>query len=95
MNLPEIEVVGLQSPQRLLQHFGGEPRFATMRTHLCHQKDFVAPALEALPHPIFRFPTMVFPAVVEERDPAIHGFLDNSNCGRKIGRIAEMMATEP
>ena len=65
-----------------------------MRADLRHQKNFVAAALQALPHPVFGFTAMVFPTVVEESDAAIDRLLDNSNRSGHIGRIAEMVTTK-
>ena len=94
MDLPEIEVVGLKATQRLFQHFGGEAGFAAVGADLGHEEDFVAAALQALAHPVFRFAAMVFPAVVEEGDAAIDCFLDDSNRGGNVWRIAEMVAAK-
>ncbi len=94
VDLPEIEMVGLQAAERLFEHFHGEARFAAVRADLGHQENFVAAALQALAHPVFGFAAMVFPAVVEEGDAAIDGFLDDSNRSGDVWRIAEMVAAK-
>jgi hypothetical protein len=53
MNLPQIEVVGLQAPQGFFQHLGGQGSVPAMRAHFRHQKHTIAAALQTLAHPVF------------------------------------------
>ena len=94
VDLPQVEMIGLQPAQRLFQHLHGEASVAAVRADLGHQEDFVAAALQALAHPVFGFAAVVFPAVVEERDAAVDGLLNESNGGGDVGSVAEVMAAE-
>jgi hypothetical protein len=38
---------------------------------------------------------MIFPTIVEERNPAIHRLPNEAHRGALVGCIAEMMSTEP
>ena len=94
VDLPEVEMVGLQAPQRLLQHLHGQFLAAAVRANLGHQEDFVAPALEAAAHPVFRLAVVVFPAVVEERDARVDGLVDQLDGVVHGLQIAEMMSAD-
>jgi transcription elongation factor GreA len=94
VDLPEVEVIGLQPSQGLLQHFCRQPSFPAVSADFRHEKDLVAATFEALAHPVFGLATMVFPAVVEEGDAAIDGFLDDANRGGDIGSVAEVVSAE-
>ncbi len=76
VDLPKVEVVGLEPPQGLFEHSHGEVLIAPVRANLGHKKDMIAEALERFAHPLFGFATMVLPAVVEEGDAAIDGVAD-------------------
>ena len=39
----------------------------------CHQEHAVTDTLEAGAHPLFALSAVIFPAVIEDRDAAIHG----------------------
>ena len=95
MHLPQIQMIGLKPPQRLLQHARRSHTFAAVRADLGHQKDFVSAPLQAFAHPVFGLSAVIFPAVVKERDAAIHCFLDDAN-GRLlfVFRVSQVMPTE-
>ncbi len=65
---------------------------APMRTDLGHQEDAVALAFESAAEPVLGFAAMVFPAVVEERDAAANGFVDDLRGDVLFVGIAQMMA---
>jgi hypothetical protein len=94
MNLPEIEMVGLQAAERFFQHKQREAAIAAMGAGFGHQKNFIAQAFKAGPHPDFGFAATVFPAIVEERNAAIDRLMDDFNCGFNVGHAAEMVATQ-
>jgi len=71
VNLPEIEVVGLQPPQRLLELPHRSPGIAAVRADLGHQEHAVATILDRLPHPHLALAVVILPRVVEERDAGI------------------------
>ncbi len=90
MGLPEIEVIGLQAVQRLLEHLHREILAAAVRAYLRHQKYAVAAAPQAFAHPDFALAAMIFPAVVEESDAAVYRFLDDAYRGLLVLGIAQM-----
>src|SRR6266568_168969 len=65
-----------------------------MRTRLCHQENSMAASLETRAHPQLGFSTPVFPAVVEECDSSVDGFLDHADSGVFVSSITQMMAAE-
>ena len=78
VDLPEIQMVGLQSAQRILELAHRDFGATSVRADLRHQKDLVAPADERLAHALFTQSRVVVPGVVHERDAAIHCGLDES-----------------
>jgi hypothetical protein len=72
MHLPQVEVVGLESPERLLELPHGDLRIAPVGADLGHQEDLFPPSLrERLPHADFAHAVMVFPRIVHEADPRV------------------------
>ena len=63
-----------------------------MGANFGHQEGLIAAALQSLAHPVFTFAAMIFPAVIEESDAAIEGFVDQGDGGRFIFGGAEMVA---
>ena len=79
VELPEVEVIGLEPAQAVFEvGLGvlGGPAAA-----LGHEEDLVAPAplRDRLAHPVLGLPVHVIPGVVEERDPFIDGALDQTD----------------
>ena len=93
VNLPEVEMIGLQPAQRLFQHLHRQSRLAAVGADLGHQEDLVATALQAFAHPDLRLAAVVLPAVVEEGDAAVDGLLHEANRCLLVGRVAQVMAT--
>ena len=77
VHLPQIKVVCLQPPQRLLQLLHRDLAVASVGTHFRHQEHFVAPAAERLAHPFFAPAVVVFPGV--ERQASIDGFMHDAH----------------
>jgi hypothetical protein len=50
VNLPEIDVVRAQPPERLLELALRGPGVAPVRAHLRHQERSLAPILDGAPH---------------------------------------------
>ena len=93
MDLPKIEVIGLEPTQALLQHLHRQARISPMRTHLSHQKDLVAQALQPLAQPVFRFAAVVLPATVKKRNTAIDRTMNDFDGCTFILGLAKMMPT--
>ena len=95
VNLPEIEMIGLQPAQRLLEHFRGKCGIAAVCTDLRHQENLIAQAFEPLAHPVLGFAAVILPAVVEESDSAVDCLIANLDGGGLILCIAKMMPAQP
>ncbi len=94
VDLPEIEMIGLQAAEGFFEHLEGEAGVAAVGAGLGHQKDFVAAALEAGAHPNFGFAPAVFPAVVEEGHPTVDRLMNDFNGGFLVGSVAKMVAAK-
>ena len=77
VNLPQIEMIGLETFQRFFELPHGHLFIAAMRADLGHQKHFVAFAGQRLAHPFLAAMVVVFPGVVEEVDAGVDGFVDD------------------
>ena len=95
MDLPEIEVVGLQPAQALLQLDHRVGCRAVVRAVLGHQEDLVAVAIlgQRIPHAPLRLVVGVLPGVVHEGDAVIDGGVDDAG-GLVFRRHAEMKAAQ-
>ena len=95
VDLPQVEVVGLQSLQRLVELPQGDLLVAAVGADLGHQEDLVAPTLEGLAHPLLALAVVVLPGVVEEVDAGIDRLVDDGD-GFLEGRgVAQAVAAQP
>src|SRR5580700_1523172 len=94
VNLPKVQVISLQSVERLLEHLHGQGSVPPVRAHFRHQERFVPAAPQRLAHPIFTFSAMVFPTVVEKRDPVIHGFVNDPYGSLLVLRISQVVSAQ-
>src|SRR5579863_161594 len=94
VDLPEIQMIGSEPMQRFLEHTQRQRLVAPMGTDLGHEEHAIAHARQTVAHPDFGLAAMVFPAIVEECNAAIHGLPDKAYRGVNVRRIAEMMAAE-
>ena len=94
MNLPQIEVIGPQAPQRFVELAHGDRGVASVRADFGHQEDRL-PAIGDRPsHPAFAFSFVILPCVVEEVDAGVDRFVhDPYGLGVRFG-FAEMIAAE-
>ena len=92
VNLPQIQMVGLQSVQRFLQHPHGERLIPPVCADLGHQEDFAATGLDGGAHPVFGLAAMVFPAVVEEIDSRINCAIHKGKGRLLVFGVAQMVA---
>ena len=69
VKLPQVEVVGFQTPQAVLEALHGTGVIAL--AVLGHQENLLALALhgQRIAHPLLRAPVVVIPGVVKEGDP--------------------------
>src|ERR1700733_13113716 len=94
VTLPKVEMVGLQTPQRLFQHLQRQARIATMGARFGHQENFVPPPLQARAHPDFRFSAAILPTIIEKGNSSIHSPMDDLDRSFFVGSIAEVMASK-
>jgi hypothetical protein len=95
VNLPEIQVIGLKSPQRFFQHGKRETGVPAVGASLSHQKHFVPTALQPRTHPQFRFSSAILPAIVEKCNSTVDGLMNHLYGCLFIRRFTEMMAAKP
>jgi hypothetical protein len=88
-------MIGSVPMQRFFEHLQRKGFVAPMRTDLGHQEYAIAQALQTVAHPDFGLASMIFPAVIEESDAAIHGLPDKAYRGALVRRVSEMMSAEP
>ena len=79
VELPEVEVIGLEPAQAVLEVRLGVLGGAAAA--LGHEEDLVAPAplRDRLAHPVLGLAVHVVPGIVEERDPFVDGPLDQTD----------------
>src|SRR5260370_16471379 len=90
VNLPQIEMVRLQTPKRLFEHLPSQPCISPVRTRFCHQKYFVTASLQASSHPDLGLTSPVFPAVFVATNSVVAGFLNNANPSFFVVRVAQL-----
>src|SRR6185503_12108789 len=93
VNLPEVEVIGLQPAQRLFELPHRLAPVAAVRTHLRHQEDLVPAAGERLAHDFLRLAVVVFPRVVHERDAGVDRGPDDADAFA-LGCFRDVIAAE-
>jgi hypothetical protein len=71
VNLPEIETIRAQAPQRIFQLPHRDLAVASVRADLGHEEDAVAAIGDGHAHPLFAQAVVVVPGVVEERDAVV------------------------
>src|SRR5262249_43426146 len=81
-------------PQRFLELSHGDVPVATVRADLAHEEDPVAPVAQSPAHPFFAATTVVLPGVVEEPDPRIDRFVNETDRLVRGRDPAEVIAPE-
>jgi hypothetical protein len=94
VNLPQVQMVRAQALERFFQLLHRYLFVTPVGTHFGHQEDFVAAALQGAAHPVFAPMIVVFPGIVAEVDPGIHGFVDDGDGFFQRTRRAEIEAAE-
>ena len=79
MNLPKVEVIGLQTAEGVLELLQGDLLVTPVRTDFGHEDNLLATTLNRLAHEFLGSSAVVFPGVVEEGDPCFDGFVQNAN----------------
>ena len=92
--LPEIEIIGAQTLQRFLELTHRDFRVTSMRAHLGHQKDHIAPVVDGLPHTLFALAFVILPGVVKKVDAGLNGFVNDADgLGGALG-LSEVIAAQ-
>src|ERR1035441_9433 len=81
VHLPEVQMIGLQSPQGILQH--GQRLFLgflslVVSANFGHQEDPVTLPLQRDPHPFFSAPAGILPRIVKKGDTHIDRGMGNA-----------------
>ena len=95
VHLPEIQVVGLEPLERLLELAHRHARVAPVGADLGHQEDTLAPIRDGAAHADLALVFVIFPGVVHERDAGIDRGVDEAGSLADRLDIAEVIATEP
>jgi hypothetical protein len=74
MNLPDVEMIGVQTGKRRIQHAHRNVLTGTMRTDGAHHDDFVSFAFEGDAKLLFAEASMKLPGIVENVDAVVDGF---------------------
>src|ERR1700722_9653101 len=94
VDLPEIEMIGLQAAEGFFEHLESEAGVAAMGASFGHQENFVAAAFEAGTHPNFSLAAAIFPAVVEEGHSAVDCLMNDFNGSFLVGGVPKMVAAK-
>src|SRR5262245_50230888 len=72
VNLPQVKVIGLQTPQRIFELAHRFMTITPVSANLGHQKDLVAPVPDSLAHQLFAASVVILPGVVQKSDPSVN-----------------------
>src|SRR3954471_22310713 len=87
-------MIRLEPPQRFLQHSQPKCFISTVGADLGHEEDLVPPSLKALAHPDFGFSAVIFPAIIEKADSAVHGLMNQLNGCLLVFGVTKVVTTE-
>ena len=77
MDLPHVEVVGLEALEGFFELLHGDVFFAAVGADLGHDDGLVAFAFEGVPTTFFALAFVVLPGVIEEVDAVVEGLGDH------------------
>ena len=96
VDLPEVEMVGAEALERLVELAHGHVLAAAMRAELGHEEHGVAAAAgEPLAHELLALAVVVFPGVVHECDAGVDGLLHEANGRAAAARAGQVVSAEP
>jgi len=90
VNLPDIEMIGLQTGQRRIQHAHRNVLIGAMRADGAHDDDFVSFAFKGDAKLLFAEASVKLPGIVEDVDAVVDGFGNHIVHLSLIGNGAEM-----
>ena len=94
VNLPEIEMVGPQAPQRFVELAHRDLGVASVRADLGHQEHRVPAILDRASHSPLALAVVILPGVVEEVDAGVDRFVNDPNRLGDGPGFAEVIAAE-
>lgn len=94
VDLPDIEVIGLQTAEGILEHAHGHGLAPAVGADLGHEHGLVAPAFQRGAEARLAFAVVIFPGVVEEIDAGLEGLMDDLFRDFRVGRGAEMKSAQ-
>ena len=94
VHLPQVQMVGVQTSQRLLELAHRHFRIAPVRAHLGHQEHRRPAVANGAAHATLALAVVVLPRVVEEVDPGIDGGVGDPHRLRHRLDQAQVVATE-
>ena len=92
VNLPDIQMIGMQTGKRRIEHAHRNVLIGTMRTDGAHHDDFVSFALEGDAKLLFAEASMKLPGIVKDVDAVVDGFGNDIVHLSLISNGAEMEA---
>src|ERR1700730_1877118 len=92
MNLPEVQMVGLQSAQRLVKLSHRYIFAAPVGTHLCHHEGLISFTFKGDAKPFFTHAIVIIPGIVEKINSCIEGTADEFRGFLLIASCAEMVS---
>src|SRR5438034_9595078 len=94
VNLPQIQVVGPQAPERLVELPHCDNRVASVRADLGHQEDRVPAIGDGTAHSPLALALVILLGVVEKVDSGVERFMNDSYRLDDRLRLAEVVAAE-
>src|SRR5580698_9076811 len=92
--LDQVDVIGPQAPQGLIDLAGG--RFLGAPVELGHQEHLVAITIpQSRAHPPLALAGVIIPTVVQEVYPPVHGAADDAHCFIHVPGKAQVVSTQP
>jgi len=94
VNLPQVEVVGLESPQRLLELPHRDRGVAAVGADLGHEEHAVAAVRNRPAHALFADAVVVLPGVVHERHAGVDRLVHDPNGLANRADLPEVIAAD-
>ena len=94
VNLPDVEMIGLQTGKRRIQHAHGNVLIGAVGGDCAHDDDFVSFALERDAKLLFAEASVKLPCIVEDVDAVVDGFGNHVVHLSLISNGAEMEAAQ-
>jgi hypothetical protein len=94
VNLPEIKMIGSQTPQRFVKLAQRHVGVASVRADLRHQEDRIPAIGDGPSHSALALSVVVLPGIVEEIDAGVDCFVNNPHGLGDCLDFAEMKAAE-